>query len=70
MADEGVEFFRVLFLRHHPAAVEDFQSGSRIETQEFRGLLQRVGLVLLAPDERDALLQAGEALARVRVEIT
>src|ERR1044071_21592 len=68
-ANEGVEFFGLLFLRHHAAAVEDFKSCARIEAEEFCRLFDRIGLILLAPDERDVLPQARETLARVRVQI-
>jgi hypothetical protein len=31
ISHERVEFFRLLFLRHHAAAVEDFQLGARVQ---------------------------------------
>jgi hypothetical protein len=59
----------VLGLRHHAAAVEDFETCARVETEQHGGLLDGRGLILLAPDERDGLREARERLARVGVEI-
>ena len=42
IANESVELFRLLFLRHHAAAVEDFKLGARVETEKLCGLLDWV----------------------------
>src|SRR2546429_9762343 len=69
VVNKCIEFFGLLFLRHHAATVEDFKTNARIETEQFGGVLKRVGLVLLAPNECDGMMQACEGRARVGVEI-
>src|SRR5437660_10426318 len=59
----------MLLLRHHAAAVEDFEARAGVEPEELAGLLDGVRRVLLAPGERDGLAQARERLADVRVEV-
>src|SRR2546421_9802010 len=68
VAQQRVEALGVLFLRHLPAAVEDFEARARVEAEELAGLLDGVRGVLLAPGERDRLAQARERRADVGVE--
>src|SRR5687767_7114242 len=67
--DQFIESRGMLFLGHHSALVKDFEPGPRIEVEELGCMLDRVGTVLLTPNQANRLGQLGKAIPGVRIEI-